>query len=222
LESLLIDVAALIQVILIDLALSADNAVAVGLVASALPVEQRRQAVLWGVLLALVLRIAFGLITVQLLQIRGLLLLGGLMLLWIAWRMWNDLRPRRAPIADQAAPAQRPGPVTFTRALISIVIADVALSLDNVLAVAGVSRHTPAIMAFGLILSVVLMGVAASFIARIVDTYRWIAYAGIAVIVVAGVVMAWDDLHYFFRDRLPPPPAWLGGRDEARLDFAFG
>ena len=207
------DIAALIQVVLIDLALSADNAVAVGLAAAALPEVQRRRAILWGVLLALTLRIVFGLVTVELLQIRGVLLVGGIMLVWIAWRMWQDVRKHEAREDDLAAGAEAPGKeVTFARALTSIVLANIALSLDNVLAVAGVARNSPAIMAFGLILSVLLMGVAASLIARIVDANRWIAILGIAVIVFAGMVMAWEDLSHFFPTFIPPTPRWLGGQ----------
>ncbi len=206
---MLADIAALIEVILIDLALSADNAVAVGLAASALPHEQRRKAVMWGVLLALVLRIAFGLLTVELLQIRGLLLVGGFVLFWVAWRIWQDLRKRDAD--DQAAVSKVKAPISFSRALVSIVVANLALSLDNVLAVAGVARHAPAIMIFGLILSVVLMGVAANFIASVIERYRWIGYAGVAVIVIAGVAMIWEDGHSLAPAYMPAPPSWVGG-----------
>lgn len=206
---MLADIAALVEVILIDLALSADNAVAVGLAASALPQAQRQRAVMWGVLLALVLRIAFGLITVELLQIRGLLLVGGLVLFWVAWRMWQDLRGREG--GESSAGAAAKPPVSFGRALVSIVVANLALSLDNVLAVAGVARHAPAIMTFGLILSVVLMGVAANFIAAIIEKHRWIGYAGVAVIVLAGAAMIWEDGHTFLPAYVPTPPAWLGG-----------
>jgi YjbE family integral membrane protein len=206
---MLADIAALVEVILIDLALSADNAVAVGLAASALDQTQRRRAVMWGVLLALVLRIVFGLLTVELLQIRGLLLVGGLVLFWVAWRMWQDLRKGEA--ANQALNIDRKAPVSFGRALVSIVVANLALSLDNVLAVAGVARHTPAIMTFGLILSVVLMGVAANFIAGIIEKHRWIGYAGVAVIVIAGAAMIWEDGHGLLPAYVPAPPGWLGG-----------
>jgi YjbE family integral membrane protein len=206
---MLADIAALVEVILIDLALSADNAVAVGLAASALDHTQRRRAVMWGVLLALVLRIVFGLLTVELLQIRGLLLVGGLVLFWVAWRMWQDLRKGEA--ADQASNLERKAPVSFGRALVSIVVANLALSLDNVLAVAGVARHTPAIMTFGLILSVVLMGVAANFIAGIIEKHRWIGYAGVIVIVIAGAAMIWEDGAAFLPAYIPAPPGWLGG-----------
>lgn len=213
------DMGAFVAVILIDLALSADNAVAVGLAAAALEPKQRQRAVVWGVGLALVLRIFFGLLTVQLLQVRGVMLVGGLTLLWIAWRMWGDLAAHEkaeakahaapgSPAALEGGESRQP---TFMRALISIVFANIAFSLDNVLAVAGVARHAPWIMAFGLVLSVVLMGVAASIIAGLIDRHRWIGHLGIAVIVFAAVTMMWDDLSVFFPAFVPEPPTWLGG-----------
>ena len=170
--------AALFQVILIDLALAGDNAVAVGLAAAALPAVQQRRAIFWGIVLALVLRILFASVTIQLLGIQGLLLVGGLLLFWVAWRMWRTWRSTGPiqvgdPVAgEHAAEAVVTGgktPKTFASALLTIVIADVSMSLDNVLAVAAVSRHNEVIMWFGLVLSVVLMGVAASFIARVID-----------------------------------------------------
>ncbi len=209
------DIAALVQVVLIDLALAGDNAVAVGLAAAALPHAQQRQAIFWGVIGALVLRIAFALITVQLLEITGILLLGGLLLLWVSWRMWKDLEAHRMPtptidpeiVAHAAEDAAKVAPKSFGRALLTIIIADVSMSLDNVLAVAGVSRHSPAILAFGLVLSVVLMGVASAVIARIISRHRWIAWLGIVVIVFAALRMIWEDLHAFFPDLVPPIPS---------------
>ena len=209
------DIAALAEVILIDLALSADNAVAVGLAAAALPVALQKRAVMWGVLIALGLRILFGLITVELLSIRGLMLIGGLVLIWVAWRMYQDLRQHAAAEDTQTSAAPKKD-VTFAHALFSIVVANIALSLDNVLAVAGVARNAPSIMAFGLVLSVVLMGAAASFIAGIIEKHRWIGYLGVAVIVLAGATMIWEDAHAFY-PALPGPPAWLGGAQEARF-----
>lgn len=211
--------AALLQVILIDLALAGDNAVAVGLAASALPAPQQRRAIFWGILLALLLRILFATITLQLLQINGLLLVGGLLLFWVAWRMWDDLSHHKPiqvgdPVAgEHAAEAivtHGKQPKTFASALFTIVLADVSMSLDNVLAVAAVSRHNEVIMWFGLILSVVLMGVAASIIARVIERYRWIAVLGIVIIIFAGVRMVWEDAHNFF-PQVPAIPAWLGG-----------
>ncbi|MGE0596059.1 MAG: YjbE family putative metal transport protein [Hyphomonadaceae bacterium] len=214
------DITALISVILIDLALAGDNAVAVGLAASALPHEQQRRAIFWGIVMALVLRILFAGITIQLLAIPGLLFAGGLLLFWVAWRMWDDLRKHQPvmvgdPVAgEHAAEAVASGgkaPKTFGSALFTIILADVSMSLDNVLAVAAVSRHNEYIMAFGLILSVVLMGVAASIIARVINKYRWIAVVGIVIIIFAGARMIWEDGHNFFPGLVPAIPGFLGG-----------
>ncbi|MGH6952083.1 MAG: YjbE family putative metal transport protein [Vitreimonas sp.] len=212
--------AALIQVILIDLALAGDNAVAVGLAAAALPAVQQRRAIFWGIILALVLRILFASVTIQLLRVEGLLLVGGLLLFWVAWRMWEDLRAHQPvtvgnPVAGEHLAediaSRGKAPTTFGRALLTIVIADVSMSLDNVLAVAAVSRHNEIIMWFGLILSVVLMGVAASLIARIIHKHRWIAVLGIVIIVFAGVRMVWEDAHNFWPLYVPAIPSFLGG-----------
>ncbi|MBS0384665.1 MAG: YjbE family putative metal transport protein [Proteobacteria bacterium] len=197
------DIAVLFQVVLIDLALAADNAVAVGLAASALPAAQRRRAIFWGVLGALILRILFALVTVQLLQIKGILLFGGLLLFWVAWRMGKDLGKQEDGGAGDAPTKTT---TSFAQALFTIVIADVSMSLDNVLAVAGVSRHHPGIMTFGLVLSVVLMGLAANVIAQIIQKHRWVAWVGVIVIVIAGAQMVWEDLHRFFPNEVPQLP----------------
>lgn len=218
-ETVIADAAALFQVVLIDLALAGDNAVAVGLAAAALPQVQQRRAIFWGIVLALVLRILFAGITVQLLQIPGLLFVGGLMLFWVGWRMWSDLRAH-APVMvgdpvtgehlAEIVAAGGKAPKTFASALMTIIIADVSMSLDNVLAVAAVSKHNVYIMAFGLVLSVVLMGVAASIIARVINQHRWIAYVGIVIILFAGTRMVWEDAHNFF-PWVPAIPGFLGG-----------
>ena len=214
------DVAALIQVVLIDLALAGDNAVAVGLAAAALPSAQQKRAIFWGIVMALVLRILFAGITIQLLAIPGLLFFGGLLLFWVAWRMWQDLSHHQPimvgdPVAgEHAAEVIAAGgkpPKTFASALFTIILADVSMSLDNVLAVAAVSKHNVYIMAFGLILSVVLMGVAAAFIARIINQHRWIAVVGIVIILFAGTRMIWEDAHNFFPAYIPAIPGFLGG-----------
>lgn len=219
-DLIIADVAALLQVVFIDLALAGDNAVAVGLAAAALPKVEQKRAIFWGILLALVLRIAFATVTMQLLEIQGLLLAGGLLLLWVAWRMWHDLKAHTPvmvgdPVAGEhmaeAIASGGKAPATFMRALSTIIIADVSMSLDNVLAVAAVSKHNVYIMAFGLILSVVLMGVAASVIARIINQHRWIAVLGIVIIVFAGTRMIWEDAHNFLPYAVPAIPAWLGG-----------
>jgi YjbE family integral membrane protein len=210
------DLAALVQVILIDLALAGDNAIAVGLAAAALPEAQRRRAIAIGIGLALILRIGFALITVQLLAIKGLLLIGGLLLLWVAWKMWRDISAHTTMTEGleqaEASAGFTPKAPTFWGALCTIIIADVSMSLDNVLAVAGAARHAPEVMAFGLVLSVVLMGVAASVIAGVINRYRWIAYLGLAVIVFAAIRMIWEDGHHFLPDLIGPLPGWLGGR----------
>ncbi len=215
------EIAALFQVILIDLALAGDNAIAVGLAASALPRLQQRQAIFWGVMLALVLRIAFSLLAILGFQnIPGLMLVGGLLLFWVAWRMWADLKAHRPvtvldPVAgEHAAESIASGgkaPVTFGSALLTIVIADVSMSLDNVLAVAGVAMHHPYIMAFGLVLSVVLMGVAASVIARVIERFQWIAVVGIVIIIFAGIRMVWHDATCLSDGAIMAIPSWLGG-----------
>lgn len=217
----LAELAALFQVILIDLALAGDNAIAVGLAASALPRAQQRTAIFWGVVLALVLRIGFSLLAVLGFQnIPGLMLVGGLMLFWVAWRMWADLQAHRPvavldPVAGEHAAEKiasaGKAPRTFMSALLTIVIADVSMSLDNVLAVAGVAMQHPAIMAFGLVLSVLLMGIAASVIARVIERFQWIAIVGIVIIVLAGVRMVWHDTSCLTDGMVMEIPSWLGG-----------
>ena len=181
--------AALGQVMMIDLILAGDNAIAVGLAAAALPVEQRRKAILIGLAAAVVLRIGFALITVQLLAIIGLLLAGGILLLWVCWKMWREMREQathdqaEASVEMEAALSVHHGggPTpealglkrkTFGAALVQIMIADVTMSLDNVLAVAGAAHAHPWIMVFGLVLSIALMGLAASYIARMLSRHR--------------------------------------------------
>jgi YjbE family integral membrane protein len=188
---------ALFQVIMIDLVLAGDNAVVIGLAAAGLPAEQRTRAILIGIVAATVLRIAFAGVTTQLLQIIGLLLAGGILLLWVCWKMWRELRePAHEPPAEGEGEAlvnrdgsavAAPPRKTFGRAAWQIIVADVSMSLDNVLAVAGAAREHPIILVFGLTLSIALMGVAASFIARLLQRHRWIAYVGLAIILyVAG------------------------------------
>ncbi|MES1197455.1 MAG: YjbE family putative metal transport protein [Pseudomonadota bacterium] len=208
------DASTLLAVILIDLALSADNAVALGLAAAALPEKQRTKAVTLGVFIGLLLRILFGLAAIALLRIHGLLLAGGLLLIWIAWRMWMDIQAHgrlTEPASPGAAAAVKDCPPRFSRVLLSIVAANIALSLDNVLAVAGVSRNAPAIMVFGLLLSVLLTGVAATVIARIIDRQRWVAVLGVLAIVFAAGMMIWDDLARILPTAIAAAPPWLAG-----------
>jgi YjbE family integral membrane protein len=191
---------ALFQVIMIDLVLAGDNAIVIGLAAAGLPKEQRAKAILIGIVAATVLRIAFAGVTTQLLQIIGLLLAGGVLLLWVCWKMWRELRANHGEVPENedgidnvqvnpdgtAAIMPRK---TFAQAAWQIVIADVSMSLDNVLAVAGAARDHPMILVFGLILSIALMGVAATFIARLLQRHRWIAYVGLAIILYVALEM---------------------------------
>jgi YjbE family integral membrane protein len=173
---------AFLQVLMIDVMLAGDNAIVVGAIAAGLTPQQRKNVIMIGIVAALVLRIIFALAVTQLLQIVGLTFAGGLLLLWVAWKMWRELRSDHKTHADGLKPAK-----SFASAAWAVAIADVSMSLDNVLAVAGAARAHPGILIIGLILSVVLMGVAANLLARIIGRYRWIAYLGLAVIVfVAG------------------------------------
>jgi YjbE family integral membrane protein len=191
--------AAFVEILFIDIVLAGDNAIVVGALAAGLPAEQRRRVIMIGVLAALVLRIAFALIVTQLLQIVGLVLAGGLLLLWVAWRMWRELRHEGSPAPDGIGGDERSGTraaKSFARAAWGVALADVSMSLDNVLAVAGAAREHPWVLVFGLILSVLLMGVAANFIARYIERYRWIAWGGLLVILWVALKMIWEGAHH--------------------------
>lgn len=186
-------IAALFQVIMIDLVLAGDNAVVIGLAAAGLPPERRSRAILVCIIAATVLRIAFAGVAIELLEIVGLLFAGGILLLWVCWKMWRELRgpsPEDCEAALTKGDAHVPRK-TFAQAAWQIVLADISMSLDNVLAVAGAARDHPAALIFGLGLSIVLMGVAASFIARLLNRHRWVAYVGLAIILYVAVDMIW-------------------------------
>ena len=194
-------VAALLQVVMIDLVLAGDNAIVIGLAASGLPAEQRGRAILIGVAAATVLRVVFAAFTIELLEIVGLLLAGGILLLWVCWKMWRELRRSGPSASSDAAASGKHAPKTLAQAAWQIVVADVSMSLDNVLAVAGAAREHPAALVFGLGLSVAMMGIAAGLIARLLERLRWIAYLGLAVIVyVAGdmIYRGMLELHPYF------------------------
>ncbi len=190
---------ALFQVIMIDLVLAGDNAVVIGLAVAGLPSDQRKKAILIGIAAATVLRIVFAGLTTQLLDVIGLLLAGGILLLWVCWKMWRELR---TPIEDDieiqevlegqdlnadGAIAARAPRKSFGQAAWQIIVADVSMSLDNVLAVAGAAREHPGVLVIGLVLSIALMGLAANFIAKLLLKHRWIAYVGLVIILyVAG------------------------------------
>ncbi len=197
--------AALLQVIMIDLALAGDNAVVIGLAAAGLPREQRNRAILIGIAAATVLRILFALITTTLLAITGLLLAGGLLLLWVCWKMYRELREGHTRQSEDASEAledadlDRDGTVagrarrkTLREAATQIIIADVSMSLDNVLAVAGAAHEHPTVLIIGLVFSVALMGLAATFVARLLTRHRWIAWAGLALILYVALKMIYD------------------------------
>jgi YjbE family integral membrane protein len=189
------------QVVMIDLALAGDNAIVIGLAAAGLPADQRRRAILLGIIAATVLRIAFAAATTQLLEIVGLLFAGGILLLWVCWKMWRELRTTH--VEEQEATeavmdydinadgtiAGRARTKTLGQAALQIVIADVSMSLDNVLAVAGAAREHPIVLVFGLALSILLMGLAANYVARLLQKHRWIAYFGLAMIFYVALEM---------------------------------
>lgn len=194
---------ALAQVVLVDLVLAGDNAIVVGIAVAGLPVQQRWRVMVLGIAAATVLRIVFASFTVQLLQIIGLLLAGGLLLLWVCWKLWRELRAGhlQAPVSA-AEPATDPAetvvttsgvrPKTMREAVTQIIVADVSMSLDNVLAVAGVAREHAWVLIFGLALSVAFMGLAAAVIARLLHRHHWIAYVGLAVILYVALRMIYE------------------------------
>lgn len=190
-------------VVMIDLVLAGDNAVVIGLAAAGLPKEQRGKAILIGVIAATVLRILFALVATQLLAIIGLLFVGGVLLLWVCWKMWRELRTPHQLDEEALAGVDLDGDgkiashptakkKSLRDAIVQIIIADVSMSLDNVLAVAGAAHDHPEILIFGLALSVLLMGVAATFIARLLHKHRWIAYVGLLIILYVALKMMWD------------------------------
>ena len=200
---------ALFQVVMIDLVLAGDNAIVIALAAAGLPEDHRKKAILAGILAATALRIGFASITVQLLQIIGLLLAGGILLLWVCWKMWRELQASHAHQAkfqnlsaastiDAASTAGRQK--TLGQAIWQITIADVSMSLDNVLAVAGAAREHPVILIFGLGLSIALMGFAASFIARLLEKHRWVAYVGLLIILYVAFDMSYRGALEVWRD----------------------
>jgi YjbE family integral membrane protein len=198
--------AALLQVIGIDLVLAGDNAIVIGLAAAGLPSDQRNRVILVGIIAATVLRIFFALITSWLLGFGGALLIGGgILLLWVCWKMWRELRSGHEAEhmateealtgIDVNADGTVAGGVprkTFGQAALQIIVADVSMSLDNVLAVAGAAHDHPTVLIIGLVLSVALMGIASTFVARIINKYRWIAYIGVILILYVAIKMVWD------------------------------
>ncbi|TWA62500.1 YjbE family integral membrane protein [Azospirillum brasilense] len=211
------------QVVAIDLVLAGDNAIVVGMAAAAVPAEQRRRVILWGISAAIVLRIIFALMTTQLLAIIGLTLAGGVLLLWVCWKMFRELRsqgadeitpeealdapdvlPGTASLSSSGAVAAA-GAVSVGAAVWQIVVADVSMSLDNVLAVAGAAKEHPTVLVLGLLLSVALMGAAANVIARVLHKHRWIGWIGLAIITYVALDMVWRG-----SNEVLAHTAWLG------------
>jgi YjbE family integral membrane protein len=202
-------ISALVQVLMIDLVLAGDNAVAVGVVAAGLPAKDRKRAIFWGLVFAVATRIGFALVTTQLMGIIGLLLAGGILLLWVCWKMWREMRAQAVADEAQAEAVLDSNPTTepkaapaktFRGALLQILIADVSMSLDNVLAVAGAAREHPVVLVFGLVVSIALMGVAATWIARLLHRYRWIGYVGLLIVLYVALHMMWQGHRDLVRD----------------------
>jgi len=194
-------IVALFQVVMIDLSLAGDNAIVVGIAAAGLPEQQRTRAIFFGMAGAAALLVIFAGITTQLLKLVGLLFAGGVLLLWVCWKMWRELRSTAKEEEEAAGTStgldvNADGTVTsyaprktLAQAVGQIIIADLSMSLDNVLAVAGAAREHPTVLIFGLSLSILLMGAAATFIARLLHKYRWIAYLGLAVVLYVALGM---------------------------------
>ena len=181
---------ALIQVILVDIVLAGDNVIVIGLVASAFPREIRRRIILFGLLFAAVARICFTLIAAELLQFSGIMLVGGLLLLWVGWTLWRDVWGTKQS-QNSSKYVAKATPSSIKRAALQIVLADLSMSLDNILAVAAIARDHLAVLVVGLTLSIALMAVSADFMSRILIRHRWIAYLGLAVILYVALSMMW-------------------------------
>lgn len=193
-----------IQIVLADIVLSGDNALIIGMAAASLSPELRRRAIIFGLIVAAGLRIIFAIFATYLLAIKGLLFVGGLLLLWVSWRLWGDIKLQNA---ERAAEAKKPenieagevvedgeGPPrrTMMSALISITIADFSMSIDNVLAVAAIARDNTGLLVFGLVLAILLMGFGATIIMRLMARYPWISYAGLIVLIITSLRMLWE------------------------------
>jgi len=184
---LLDQISSFLQVVVVDLVLAGDNVIVVGMVAATVAADQRRRVILAGIAMAALMRVGFALVTVQLLHLPGLLFAGGLLLLWVGWKLWQDLRSSGKKSDSKSARKPR----SISHAIFQIALADLSMSLDNVLAVAGIARDHPVILVFGLALSIVLMGIGATVVVRTLERYHWIGYAGLAVILYVALSMIW-------------------------------
>lgn len=203
--------AKLVQIIVGDLTMAGDNVVIMGSLASGLPAKDRRKVLLFGVGMALIFLIAFALIATQLLKITGLVFAGGLLLMWVAYNMFREMHPRPVVISDDPDTPAIEGPPqskTLLRAAIQITIADLSMSLDNVLLVASIARENPALLFIGLTFSVLFMGLAANYVARLIERHHWINYIGLAVILWVGLSMIYEG--------------WVGGEHVLGLRSVLG
>jgi YjbE family integral membrane protein len=191
-ETMMTEGLALLEILAIDVALSGDNAIAVGLAAAGLPADQRKKVIFWGMAGAVILRVLFSLVATQLLLITGLQLIGGLLLVWVGWKLFGELRELDAHDANHDGILDADAkPKTLMSAIITVMIANLSMSLDNVLAVAGAAQGHMAVLAIGLLIAVLFMAFAADLIARLLQTYRWIGYVGVAVIFLVAGNMIW-------------------------------
>ncbi len=186
---------AFVQIVLIDIVMSGDNAIIIGMAAAGLPPELRKKAIFWGIIGATVLRIFFAVIVVQLLAIIGIKVVGGLLLLWVCWRMWQEIRAGgtvEEMEREAEENAKKGPPKTMRTAMTNIIVADATMSLDNVLAVAGAARDHLEMLIFGLVLSIALMALTANFIAKLLEKHNWLGYLGLAIIAYVAVQMIWQ------------------------------
>ena len=189
------ELTAFLQIIVIDIVMSGDNAIIIGMAAAGLPPELRKKAIFWGIIGATVLRIFFAVIVVQLLSIIGIQVIGGLLLLWVCWRMWQEIRAG-ATVEDIEREveenAKKGPPKTLRTAMVNIIVADATMSLDNVLAVAGAARDHLEMLIFGLVLSIALMALMANYIAKLLEKHTWLGYLGLAIIAYVAIQMIWQ------------------------------
>ena len=189
------ELTAFLQIIVIDIVMSGDNAIIIGMAAAGLPPELRKKAIFWGIIGATVLRIFFAVIVVQLLSITGIKVIGGLLLLWVCWRMWQEIRAGSTveDVEREAEENARKGPPkTLRTAMVNIIVADATMSLDNVLAVAGAARDHLEMLIFGLVLSIALMALTANYIAKLLEKHTWLGYLGLAIIAYVAIQMIWQ------------------------------
>ena len=189
------ELTAFLQIIVIDIVMSGDNAIIIGMAAAGLPPELRKKAIFWGIIGATVLRIFFALIVVQLLSITGIKVIGGLLLLWVCWRMWQEIRAGTTVEdieREVEENAKKGSPKTLRTAMVNIIVADATMSLDNVLAVAGAARDHLEMLIFGLVLSIALMALTANYIAKLLEKHTWLGYLGLAIIAYVAIQMIWQ------------------------------